>query len=616
MKKILFVLASSLLVSSAAAEVANFLPEYPGRRYAAQVPDTYDLAERCGLACEGMTGVANPDFNYYQYFNTVLGREPACLMANDGPMCTDKFIEALPGNRVASGNMVNRRCEKAWIDQVIQEKRPTGRMLGAAGQYYLLTHAARFLEAGRHIVDYVQSAVKDDGDRAYFTMAQKSPGADHYSDPNISYHTMVWWVDGLVKFYRASDYQPALDLAGKFVATLLSEGSYFYHGHEDGSFSLDPIMWYGVTDKKHFHINTLMRLSCLEYALEVGDKKIIDWVRQGYEFGKRHGEPVTGWFPEAISATDNVNAVYNICEMCCVGDMVGIGIKLALAGYDDCWDDVDSWLRNVMAEGQLTSVDWLDDYFKSDYCRAATAYDRENLWQGQTYQEYLLSRRSDMSFDHAAQRSVGGFGGWVAMNDWFGAYNITAGDMAGLGIMQCCTGNAVRSLYSAFYNMLAFDDTSNELKLNLLMNRASKWADIDSHIPYQGRIDINIKQSLKLSVRIPGWVDKTEVQVTVDEDPVRIDYDRRVARIGHVNKGQTVKITFPIKVVKKPVRVRYYEEGFNIQQAYVLTLKGNTVVDIKPEGQFNPLYQRDYYLSDKTRYKKVERFICDVDIPW
>ena len=31
------------------------------------------------------------------------------------------------------------------------------------------------------------------------------------------------------------------------------------------------------------------------------------------------------------------------------------------------------------------------------------------------------------------------------------------------------------------------------LSVNLLLNRASPWVDVDSHIPYEGRVDLKVK---------------------------------------------------------------------------------------------------------------------------
>jgi hypothetical protein len=42
-----------------------------------------------------------------------------------------------------------------------------------------------------------------------------------------------------------------------------------------------------------------------------------------------------------------------------------------------------------------------------------------------------------------------------------------------------------------------------------------------------------------------------------------------------------------------------------------LTIKGNTVVDIKPEGNNYPLYQREHYLNEDTLWRKTERFVVE-----
>jgi hypothetical protein len=298
--------------------------------------------------------------------------------------------------------------------------------------------------------------------------------------------------------------------------------------------------------------------------------------------------------------------------------MIGIGVKLALAGYDSCWDDVDAWLRNALHQGQLRSVGWLEkNYYTSDYYNALVANDKYILKPGQTFEEYLLDKRSDLSFDSAAKRSIGCFGGWVAMNDWYGGYNINAGtDMTGLGIMQCCTGNCARTLYSIYYNMLQYDPDSWTLKINLLINRASEYLDIDSHIPYNGRVDLKIRSSLNLKVRIPSYVDLKEVKLTVNKKQCDISFDNRYLVVGKVKPDDVVKIEFPLKTRTAAVKVRYYEDAFSIQEPYVLTLKGNTVIDISPKGQFYPFYQRDKYISNTTRYIKKERFVPDKLVVW
>ena len=43
-----------------------------------------------------------------------------------------------------------------------------------------------------------------------------------------------------------------------------------------------------------------------------------------------------------------------------------------------------------------------------------------------------------------------------------------------------------------------------ELSVNLLISRPSPWADVESHIPYTGRVDVKIKQALNPESAAPG----------------------------------------------------------------------------------------------------------------
>ena len=58
----------------------------------------------------------------------------------------------------------------------------------------------------------------------------------------------------------------------------------------------------------------------------------------------------------------------------------------------------------------------------------------------------------------------------------------------------CCRGNCTRAIYYVWENILNYDKCNGALNVNLLLNRASPWADINWYIPYWGRVDIKIKK--------------------------------------------------------------------------------------------------------------------------
>ncbi len=49
---------------------------------------------------------------------------------------------------------------------------------------------------------------------------------------------------------------------------------------------------------------------------------------------------------------------------------------------------------------------------------------------------------------------------------------------------------------------------------------------------------------------------------------------------------------------------------------YRLTRKGNEVVAIDPPGRYCPLYAREHYRQNKTRWREIERFVSQEQLYW
>ena len=82
--------------------------------------------------------------------------------------------------------------------------------------------------------------------------------------------------------------------------------------------------------------------------------------------------------------------------------------------------------------------------------------------------------------------------------------------------------------------------TAGKLRVNLLLNHASPWADIDSYIPYTGRVDVKIKQPVDLSVRIPEWATPQETRSARSMvRPVLSSWDGRYAGVGSLKPGRS-----------------------------------------------------------------------------
>ena len=117
------------------------------------------------------------------------------------------------------------------------------------------------------------------------------------------------------------------------------------------------------------------------------------------------------------------------------------------------------------------------------------------------------------------------------------------------GSIGCCNGNMCRALYLAWDSIL--ESKGKDLWVNLGLNRVSPWADIDSHIPYEGKLRIRMKSARdRLLVRIPEWTEWNAVQCTINGRPRAhqwIAFPRGYVNLGAVAAGDEIIVQFPMK---------------------------------------------------------------------
>jgi hypothetical protein len=262
--------------------------------------------------------------------------------------------------------------------------------------------------------------------------------------------------------------------------------------------------------------------------------------------------------------------------------MISIAAKLSATGVADYWDDIDRWTRNQFAEQQLTSADWV----------------------------YRLASREPSTpvgpfevAEQAPERSIGAFAGGASANDF-------ALGVASSGIGHCCTGTCTRTIYYIWEHMV--EHNKGELRVNLLMNRASQWADVYSYVPYQGRVDLKVKEPCReVLVRAPEWVESNSprMRCNVNGASRSLHWEGRYVSAGAAKPGEVVSLTFPIE--ERTVKEKIGPE------TYTLVIKGNTVVSIDPAGKNGPLYRgREKYRTSEVAWRQVKRFVPEQEILW
>ena len=190
---------------------------------------------------------------------------------------------------------------------------------------------------------------------------------------------------------------------------------------------------------------------------------------------------------------------------------------------------------------------------------------------------------------------VGSWAGWA-----------TANDGRHLALMQCCIGNAGRSMYYVWDSIVTREGEG--ARVNLLLNRASRWVDVDSHLPYEGRVTLQVKEAERIAVRIPEWSERGEVRCKVNDREQAFSWSGSYMEVEGLEEGDRMEVEFPIRE-----RSVYKEIG---ESPYEMTIKGNTVVGIDPPGSIYPLYEREHYRQGKAPLKTVSRFVSRDAILW
>ncbi len=600
------------------------LPHFEGERYEAEVPDTLDLAKRAELAIHAITRMVDQDRNYALYCHAWFNRRPPVIALSDsdgldGGACAAKHLEALPLLRLMSGSTDNLEVDQGWMqsrlritgedgitywlpsmivnpnfqapfDEPYGSVENEGRQILALAMWYQHDQNPLWTTLIKKKVQRLIELAVEEEDWAYFTNRAYLPSsrvgevmftaedrAETVKDPsggrgrfeNLYYaHQVNFMVSrSLCVAYRVIGYEPALELAGKIIRGVVKHQPGF---DQDGRWLIH-----------HSHTAAASLLAILEYAMVTEDRELLELVRRSYEYGKVIGEPLVGFFPTFVAGSDKSIASHiDVCETCEIADMIGLGLKLTQSVMGDYWEDVDRWVRNQLVENQLTSIDWVDSVQAEDFKYLPAEFEEKPVeaWQS-----------TDI------ERAIGAFAGYSLPNDWGPA-----------SVHMCCTGNASRTLYWIWDSILTHQN--GKVRVNLLLNRASPWLDVDSHLPNEGKVALKVKEAKEVAVRIPEWTDRQKVSCKVNGQGQELTWSGNYVEVGDLKRGDRVSVEFPMRE-----KTLFRVIG---RLPYKLTIKGNTVVEIDPKGKINPLYQRDQYKLEKAPRKKVTRFASRETILW
>jgi len=584
-----------------------------GQRYKAQVPDTLDLADRMALAVNALSNVWRPERQWALEFVTRFDTQPAtsnvCTMTDAYLNIPPKFIEALTVCRLASGNTDRLHVDygvlcsqlsflgKDWLTycppeavkgvkkDCYSEDWAEGRMLIALSMLAQIDKDPRWVEIGKRKIDRLLSFTREKEGFRYLWKSRYHPGdnppvdaVEPYSTSGMHAKTFksqamaVAYSMGAIGhgaglFYRVTGYEQARELSGGLSRWALAR----IFKHKDGHWDF----W-------HFHHSLYALIAICEYGLATNDREILKRVDSCYRWARGQGDSLTGFYPECMPGSPpfegRARRGGNTAETCEIADMVVLALKLTRAGIGDYWDDVDRWTRNMLSQGQYCDASLIDGIPDS----------------------YFTSRQKNNSVPQQSpgvrQRMLGSFWGWMRANEGLGVHDTPKGKkLVRHAVMHCCTANGARTLYYIWDSIV---DKENDLvRVNLLLNRASPWLDVDSFLPVEGKVVLHIKNAPKVAVRMPEWCDPNDVTIGAKENKIETNVQGHYVHLCGLKPNDTVSLTFPV-----PTREIEHTIG---QIPYKLTIRGSSVVKIDPAGVAYPLYKNQHTGAIKQKIRFV-----------
>ena len=158
-------------------------------------------------------------------------------------------------------------------------------------------------------------------------------------------------------------------------------------------------------------------------------------------------------------------------------------------------------------------------------------------------------------------------------------------------------------------------------RVNLLLNRASPWMDIDSYLPYEGKVVIKNKAAREAFVRIPLWVDRKAVRCKRGQKGLPKVWFGNYLRFDGLGPEDVISIQFPVVEAKEEwtsPKVDRRIPGPDLQ-VHLCRFRGNTLVEITPPfAPSSRLYRErpERYKSTEAPMKKVTRYVSPTVLRW
>ena len=367
----------------------------------------------------------------------------------------------------------------------------------------------------------------------YFTLAHgwSKPSDDKMHRPSIFYTSVTM---PLMRFYRATGYEPALKLASALIKWTLNDNN-----GVTGMFELG-----------HFHSQSRLITALLLRAKSTGSKNDIELAEELYLKAKKLGTE-SGWFPEQINNPEHNRS--KLAETCCLTDMIEAAILLADLKNFSYWNDVERFTKNHLYAFQIEDTSW---------------------FRFTDQKSHVLPYEPILKSDEIGELMKGGFAGWgavTAMSDNSPFANSN---------QQCCNAAGARALYDVWKH--AVTDNGIDFRINLHIHRKHKCAEIIMKEGPQAILTVKALAERNFWVRLPEHLNPSEVKATVNNRTIHPEIKEGFLHYGLLRINDLAALTYSMKSFGKEEHIAAGD--------FMFTYQGSTVLKAEPKQKFGEYF--------------------------
>jgi hypothetical protein len=288
----------------------------------------------------------------------------------------------------------------------------------------------------------------------------------------------------------------------------------------------------------HIHSITGTVASLVELGAVTGEEDFIECAKRIYDIGLLPYRTQTGWVKESV------NAEYGRGEANCTSDLIEAACLLGAAGYTSYFEDAERMLRNHLLASQMDDLSWV--------------VENEGVANTETRAYQDLRRRARGAFCFGEPNG-------------FHSYN------------SDLTGAALQGI-AAVWEHIITEESDESAHINLLFSREHDAVRLTSLLPQTGKIAIEAKRPVALSVRIPPWVERNTLAVSINGVATSITMESDALKFGTLGKGTRIEITFDQPQFLTLECATGYETPYRVRWL------GNTVIAMSGAGKHQALY--------------------------